>query len=170
MTPTGIFGTDLSRLSRDEVVNKAVSGYHGGNSAVMFTPGRAIEKNTSGLVSLAVVVLEPTKEQSKQIHEYLYSFQRLTQRCRIVMITDSDDLKSVRPFGWMVEHVHAQVTYEALELETPWKVYLHERISNALNLLDIEVVHFARASPITRQEHQRLCDSVGVDVPYAAMF
>lgn len=170
MIPTRIFGTELSRLSLDEIVNDAISGYHGGNSTVMFTPGRAIDKNTSGLVSLAVVALEPTVERSKQLYDYLYSFQRLTQRCRIVIITDSNDLKSVRPFGWMVEHVHAQAPYERLELEMPWKVYLHERISNALELLDVEVVHYVRDKPNTRLEHQKLCDSVGVDVPYAAMF
>lgn len=170
MTSTNTNPADVDSFMDRKTVEAAVAQYSAGTSSVLFTPGRAIDKNTSKLTTLAVVSLGLTEDRAHRLRSYLYSFQRLTQRCRIVVITDSQDLKSFRPFGWMVEHVLNRSTHECLSPHTTWEHYLHDRITSALTVLDVGVVHAASPDVISRAEHQRLCDRVGVDVPYAAMF
>lgn len=141
-----------------------------GSSTFKFSPGRAMTSIPRSLSTLAAVVVGLGEREQQELYRYLYVFQQLSQRCRIAVITDTHDLKAIRPYGWLIEHLMDKDSYETVNPEADWSSYVVERVVEALDIVDAQEVLVASSGRVEAPRHNQLCRALGISLPYSSMY
>lgn len=139
-----------------------------GESSVLFAPGRAASINSMQLLTVLVVVVELSKETRQQVYSYLYAIQAITHRLRPAILTDGDDLRNIRQYGWVTEHVLSRERYEELEPSLDWEAWIEHRIETSAERLDAEFVALLDSGGVTPRLHDKLMRAMKQSVPYGA--
>ncbi|MCP3426191.1 hypothetical protein NBM05_09270 [Rothia sp. AR01] len=153
-----------------EIARAAVPAHRSkSTSSVAFAPGAASDRNDTRLSTIALVLLEVSPAVRQAVYEYAYALQRLTQKIRIVVVSDGADLKEVRRYGWMVEHVLSRSDLAALEPSKDWAETTTDRLKRLVERLDVAHVLVADGRGIARTDHERLCRDIKSKLPFEAV-
>jgi hypothetical protein len=159
---TALSGAEIARAAVPPHRPKAAS-------TVSFAPGVALAREGARLTTLALVLLEVSPAVRQAAYEYAYGLQRLTQRVRIVVVSDGADLKEIRRYGWMVEHILSRSDLSALEPEKDWAEMAAARLRRLSERLDVAYLLVADEQGIDRIDHERLCRAIKAKVPFQAI-
>lgn len=140
-----------------------------GGSSVLFAPGRASSVNTKQLLSVLVVVVGLDDEARERVYRYLFSVQAITHRLRPAIVTDGEDLRAIRRYGWMTEHVMSRGSYESLSPTLPWESWVADRIRSSASRMDIGCVLLSGPDGIASGQHDHLMRRMRQNIPFAVV-
>lgn len=139
-----------------------------GGSAVLFAPGRAASVNTKQLWTVLVVTVGLEEETRKRIYQYLFAIQAITHRLRPVILTDGEDLRTIRQYGWVTEHIMPRPYFEDLKISTRWESWVVDRIRAIAVRLDVACVVMCGPGGISTDQHDMLMRRMKQSIPFAA--
>lgn len=150
-------------------LHEAAVGLDPGRSSVRFTPGCAALWNSSALKTVVVVLISVDEETKREAYKYLHNLQVLTQRIRPLIVTDGHDLREIRKYGWLTEHVFDRTTFDSVHVDETWPDMVLRRVLETVKHFDAEAMVVVQLPGITEEQHFGLSALDGVDVPYAAV-
>lgn len=139
-----------------------------GASEVLFAPGRAASANTKQLLTVLVVTIGLEDEARERIYRYIFSVQAITHRLRPVILTEGEDLRAIRRYGWLIEHVMPRMAYESLSVSTRWESWVANRIRASAVRLDAGCVVVCGPAGISTSQHDILMRRMKQAIPFAA--
>lgn len=169
MITPNIGADEVSESQVPSQLRKLVEGIPIGASAIPFDGGRALRQANKPLYTVAMVVVELKKEVRESTYEYLYAIQSITQRVRFVIITDTDELRSIRRYGWLIEHLIARSSLHKLEPSLNWIDVVAQRIVATAERLDVSKILVATEEGVTQQMHLCLMGALGLSIPFGAV-
>lgn len=140
-----------------------------GGSTVLFAPGRVASANTKQLLTVLVVAVDLDEEDRERVYRYLFAIQAITHRLRPVILTDGEDLRAIRRYGWVTEHVMSRSSHESLSIPTEWEKWIVNRIETSASRLDAGCLLVCGPSGVSASQHDRLMRRMKQFVPYAAV-
>lgn len=156
----------LCRTDIQKIIDEYTESHGPGASSLPFAGGAALDARSRALRTVAVIMLGCAERTSEAVYSALSRLEWATQSLRIGLITDTRALKSIRPFGWMVEHVMSPEVYSRVEAVELWPDYARERLRSALALLDAEHVIVIGPDGFGRPEHHALNVALGSSIPF----
>lgn len=164
---------DLSRLNNNDEALLRFSSQEflqdrklNGKSSVLFTPGKTINSETKLLSTVAVVLIELPLSVHMAVYEYMNLMQVLTQRIRFLIITDTDELRQIRKYGWLVEHIISRSSFEYIEPLKDWEELVQDRIDSILTNLEVAEVLCPNEDGIDRIQHNKICKLTKISIPF----
>lgn len=152
-----------------EVLAQSIPRVLKGSSALQFAPGIA-GGNSRGKNSTIVVALVDVDDETREAaYDYFYSFQLLVQRVRIAIFTDGHDLKLIRNYGWMCEHVMQKDDHNKLEPFDDWSGMVVKQLRDCVSRLDAQYLFVVSPDGIDREDHYALNRLVGQRVPFESV-
>lgn len=139
-----------------------------GGSTKRFAPGRGADGNGANRQSIGFWVVDASPEVREQAYSYVYASSVLNQKIRPMIFTSSNDLKAIRRFGWLVEHVLSRESFERLS-DGEWNEYLSSRLEGALSSLDLKAVVFVGKNGITPYLHKQVSLITKTSSPLSAL-
>lgn len=152
-----------------EVLAQSIPRALKGSSELQFAPGIA-GGNSRGKNTTIVVALVGLDDETRQsAYDYFYSFQLLVQRVRIAIFTDGHDLKLIKKYGWMCEHVMQKADHNKLQPFDDWAGLIVGQLRDCVSRLDAQGLFVVSPDGIDREDHNALIRLVGHRVPFESV-